>query len=103
MKKIFITIGILFVASLAIKDTFDRFKELDMISVIQTPAQIQMRQPAQQQTGQRQRDIQTQNRKRFDNNNLLDNSRNSNGNSLDNYNRNPNREKDTLKNPFDIK
>ena len=99
MKKFLITIGIILVAGIATKDTVERFKELDKISV-NTPVQWEMRQPAQQQTGQRQSDIQTQNKKRFEDNKVFDENRNPNGNTLDNYNRNPDRSDTSDKSNF---
>ena len=99
MKKFLITIGIILVAGIATKDTVERFKELDKIS-INTPVQWEVRQPAQQQTGQSQSDIQTQSKKRFEENKVFNDNRNPDGNTLDNYNRNPDRNDTSVKSNF---
>ena len=101
MKKILIISGILLVAGIATKDTIEIFKELDKISVY-TPAQWGMRQPAQQNPGQRQTNIQTQ-QNRNENYNKIWNNNNSNsnnGNILDNYNKSPNRTQQNRINKF---
>jgi hypothetical protein len=104
MKKFLIFLGIMFVASLAVKDTIDRFKELDNVAV--TPSQLQMRTPAQQNTGQSQFDVQTQKLRNRNSDRYWDNNPNNYGNRFDNFNRNPSRDQNRLKdytpqNPFE--
>ena len=99
MKKTLITIGILLVAWIAAKDTLEKFKEIDKVSIY-TPAQWGMRQPAQQNPGQRQYDIKTQQNKNDNYNKMWDNNNSNNGNTLDNYNRNPDRVQQNKRDKF---
>ena len=99
MKKILIITGILLVTGIATKDTIEIFKELDKISVY-TPAQWGMRQPAQQNPGQRQTDIQTQQNRNENYNKMWNNNNSNNENRIDNYNKNPNRTQQNQINKF---
>jgi hypothetical protein len=99
MKKIVLITGIFLVAGIATKDTIEIFKELDKISV-QTPAQWGMRQPAQQNPGQMQIDIQTRQNRNKNYNKIWDNNNSYDRNSLDNYNKNPNKTQQNQINKF---
>ncbi len=104
MRKFLIFLGVVFVASLAVNDTIERFKELDNVAV--TPSQLQMRTPSQQNTGQSQFDVQTQKLRNRDTDRYWDNNPNNYGSRFDNYNRNQTREQNRLKdytpkNPFE--
>ena len=102
MKNILIIFGVVLVAVLAMKDTYDRFQEINHISVI-TPAQQEMRLPAQQNPGQSQSDIQSQRRRNKDSNRHWDNSTSKSTNNIDNYNRNPQRGQSSLRKFFNKK
>ena len=104
MKKLLITLGIIFVAALAAKDTINKFKELGDIAV--TPSQLQMRTPAMQNTGQSQFDTQTQRLRNRNSDNNWDSNPNNYVDRIDNFNRNQTRSqnklrKNTTQNPFE--
>ena len=90
MKKFLITIGILFVAALATKDTIDRFNELNKVT-INTPSQLEMRTPSNQNPGQRQRDFKTERLRDKQSNPSYNTNPNNNANNFDNFNRNRDR------------
>ena len=91
MKKIFITSGIIIVAAMAISDTISNFKEVQDVAIV-TPAQQNMRTPANQNPGQITRDMQTQRLQNQQSNPAWSKNPNNNANKLDNFNRNRDRD-----------
>lgn len=90
LKDLLIIAGIILVTALTINNTVNKYKETEQISII-TPAQNEMRQPARQNPGQNQQDVQTQKARNNKTNRHWNNNPNNNSSKNDNFNRNPNR------------
>ena len=89
-KDILIITGIILVTVLTINNTLNKHGGIKNISII-TPAQQEMRQPARQNPGQNQQDIQTQKARNKRTGRHWNSNPNNNSSKNDNFNKNPNR------------